>query len=135
MAIGSSLANMVGPALSAWLFETVGAPLMLGVNAGTTAVLAATAVFLVLGVERPESATADSWNLFSGVRDGWVAIRSAPCRRGHDAAADPHHDQRLHRSRRGSVLAEAILRNRRTLRFGALLLGRRVDHRRLPGQH
>lgn len=78
IAIGSSLANMVGPALSAWLFELVGAPLMLSVNAGTTAILAATAVFLVLGVERPESATADSWNLFSGVRDGWLAIRSAP---------------------------------------------------------
>ncbi|MFL4474749.1 MFS transporter [Paeniglutamicibacter sp. MACA_103] len=78
MAIGSSLAYMVGPALSAWLFDIVGASLMLGVNAGTTAILAATAVFLVLRVERPESTAADSWNLFGGVRDGWAAIRSSP---------------------------------------------------------
>ena len=78
MAIGSSLAYLVGPALSAWLFGIVGASLMLGVNAGTTAVLAATALVLVLRVERPESAEPDSWNIFNGVRDGWRAIRSSP---------------------------------------------------------
>lgn len=78
MAIGSSLAYMVGPALSAWLFNVVGASLMLGVNAGTTALLAATAVVLVLRVQRPESADPGSWSLWGGVRDGWAAIRSAP---------------------------------------------------------
>ncbi|EMQ96598.1 MFS transporter [Paeniglutamicibacter gangotriensis] len=78
MAIGSSLAYMVGPALSAWLFDIVGASLMLGVNAGTTAILAATALMLVLRVDRPESTEDDSWNLFGGVRDGWQAIRSSP---------------------------------------------------------
>lgn len=78
MAIGSSLAYMVGPALSAWLFDIVGSSLMLGVNAGTTALLAATALLLVLRVERPDSTDPGSWSLWSGVRDGWQAIRSAP---------------------------------------------------------
>lgn len=78
MAIGSSLAYMIGPAVSAWLFEIVGASLMLGANAGTTTILAATALLLVRRVERPESTVASSWNLWNGVSDGWRAIRSAP---------------------------------------------------------
>ncbi|RAX46952.1 hypothetical protein DQ353_19375 [Arthrobacter sp. AQ5-05] len=78
MAIGSSLAYMLGMALSAWLFDIVGASPMLGVNAGTTSMLAATALALVLRVERPETTDAASWSLWGGVRSGWQAIRSAP---------------------------------------------------------
>lgn len=78
MAIGSSLAYMLGPALSAWLFDIVGASLMLGVNAGTTALLAATAVLLVVRIHRPDSTDPGAWSLWGGVRDGWSAIRSAP---------------------------------------------------------
>ncbi|WP_219844032.1 MFS transporter [Arthrobacter sp. MYb227] len=78
MAVGSSLAYMIGPALSAWLFSIVGVSLMFGVNAATTLILAVTALFLVLRADRPESADPSSWSLWGGVSDGWKAIRSAP---------------------------------------------------------
>lgn len=78
MAIGSSVAYMIGPALAAWLFTIIGAPLMLGANAGTTAVLAVTAALLVWRVDRHESTDPDSWSVWGGVKDGWRAIRSAP---------------------------------------------------------
>lgn len=78
MAVGSSLAYLIGPALSAWLFNKVGASRMLSVNAVTTAILAATAVFLMLRADRPDSKADGSWNLFGGVSEGWAAIRSSP---------------------------------------------------------
>lgn len=78
MAIGPSLAYMVGPTFSDWLFDIVRASLRLGVNAGTAAILAATALVPVLPVARPETTDAVAWSPWGGVRSGWRAIRSAP---------------------------------------------------------